>query len=116
MQSRKSTMWEFLHFAIHEEGEAPTDAALKNFDAMLDLLPIALPATEPTISTFGSICLDWDQDPDNLLSIIIQAGNKIAYAANFSGERFNGSVDFQAGGLSQKLAKPIAQWIERSNI
>ena len=114
LEARNNVMREFLHFALLEDDYEPSEGARENFDALIQLLPPSLPATEPRISSFGSICLDWDMDPDNLLSIMLQANNKITYAANFSGEKAHGSVDFQAGRLPKELLAEVAKWIRRS--
>jgi len=111
--ARAVAMLEALGWALTDDETPPSEDALRNFEVALRLLPDDLPATEPHISSFGSICLDWDKDPDNQLGIMIQAGNKIAYAAYFSGEKVNGSLDFEGSRLPEELSRHIASWIER---
>lgn len=111
LQGRNESMRQYLALAIEEDEFEPSEAALNNFESFLRMLPQGMPATEPRISYVGSICFDWDADPDNQLGIMLQANNRIAYAAYFSGEKVNGTDDFTIGRFPEELARTISRWI-----
>lgn len=78
------------------------------------LLPSDVPVVESYITPSGSLCFDWDHDPSNQLSIMLQAGGRIAYAAYFDGDRVNGSSRF-SGKLPDDLAHAVRRWQSRAS-
>lgn len=93
-----------------KEGVQVTARTVENFQRLLALLPASLPYTAPYVSEAGSLCLDWDGNPQNQLSIMIQRNGRIAFAAYFAGERVNGSANFLPDGLPQGLVDSAARW------
>lgn len=110
---RNAKIYELLRPALiagAEDEAFVTYSALENFPALLSLLPAEFPVAEPYVSHEGSICLDWYQDPENQISILLQDDNRIAYAAYFAGERVNGSADFSHGALPRELLEVADRW------
>lgn len=110
---RDSRIRSFLVKAIDEAqagGTEPKLSALENFDAFLRLLPADLPVTDPYVSESGSICFDWDFDPQCQLSVLLKDKNQIAFAAYFSGEKVHGSTRFSSHELPEILATMAKRW------
>lgn len=77
------------------------------------LVPTDVPVPECYYTPEGSICFDWDEDPQNQLSVMLQKSNRIAYAAYRAGERVHGSADF-AASLPDELVLAIRKWKQRA--
>ncbi|ATE73827.1 hypothetical protein CNO08_22165 [Lysobacter capsici] len=95
---------------VNEEFE-PSLSALDNLSAFLRLLPAELPSTEVYITPNGSICFDWDEDPNHQLSLLLKDKNQIAFAAYFSGEKVHGSTRFASHQLPEIMATVTNRWI-----
>lgn len=80
----------------------------------LSALPSDLPKVEPYVSAQGSVCFDWDEEPSNALSLLIQSDSRVAFAAYFSGERMHGTVNFDAAVLPRDLLSIINRWAVRN--
>lgn len=76
------------------------------------LLPPGLPEVGAYVSHAGSVCLDWDDDPCNTLSLIIKGDGDVGYAAYFDGEQVHGSVKF-AGSLGTVIDRVVERWVVR---
>lgn len=114
--SRDLKIKAYLADAVNEakgQGLVPAISAVGNVDRLLQLLPSEFPVTDPYISESGSICFDWDEDPENQFSILLKEGNKISYAAYFSGEKVNGAADFSRIDLPKSLLESAKRWAER---
>lgn len=107
----------YLANAIREASDQelmPAVSACVNVDRFLQLLPAELPVTDPYVSESGSICFDWDEDPESQFSILLKSENKISYAAYFSGEKVNGSAEFSRVDLPKSLLESAKRWAERA--
>lgn len=71
------------------------------------------PRSEAHILHNGSICFDWMDDPQNQLSVAIQRGNSIAYAAYFSGEKIHGVCPLTTFALSRPFDEVVKKWQRR---
>lgn len=111
---RRGAMMSFLLDASTEDGDTIHPSAWTNFETLLRLLPDEFPATEPRVGRNGSICLDWDRDSGNQFSIMLLAADRIAFAAYFSGEKVNGTADFDVERLPIALSQAALRWIDRS--
>lgn len=76
------------------------------------LLPPGLPEVEAYVSHAGSVCLDWDDNPDNTLSLIIKGDGHVGYAAYFDGEQIHDSIYF-AGSLGNSIDRVVERWVVR---
>lgn len=92
-------------------GQPVSLEAEANLPRFMRLLPPQLPCIEPYISPSGSICFDWEDDPDCQLSIMLQAGDRIAFAAYFDGERIHGNSRLPRTELPQALKAVAERWI-----
>lgn len=102
--------------AALEDATDSRQAATVEVDAVMKLgalLPADMPVVESYVTSSGSLCFDWDEDPRNQFSIILQAGGRIAYAGYFDGDRVNGSSRFGAA-LPRDLASTLERWKERN--
>lgn len=97
-----------------EDGIRVSSTAVYNFVHLLRLLPAEFPVTDPYVSHAGSICLDWDQDPNNQFSVMLLDGDRIAFSAYLAGERVNGSADFMGDQLPAQLLLAAGQWTRRA--
>lgn len=79
----------------------------------LSALPANLPTVEPYVSAQGSVCFDWDDEPSNALSLLLQSDTRLAYAAYFSGERIHGTVNLQTA-FPGELLSLINRWAVRN--
>lgn len=87
-----------------------TPSALSNFERLLQLLPQDLPLTDPYVTEAGSICLDWDDDPNCQLSVLLKDRGQVAFSAYFSGEKVNGSTRFSSLQLPESLLAVAKRW------
>lgn len=117
-RDRAQRMTKFLGMAQAEaasEGLAPNPWAIENFARVLDLLPADLPAVEPYISEVGSVCLDWDENPQCQLSVLLKERGQIAFAAYIAGESVYGSTQFSASRLPESLLETAKRWSRASH-
>lgn len=92
-----------------------TDTAIiRNAFILVTLLAPTMPVTDAYISPVGSLVFDWDEDNENMISIILLAGNRVGWAAYFSGDRVHGSANF-GGKLPEELAGAISKWRRRTS-
>lgn len=99
--------------AVAEADEAfamPAASALKNVARFIRLLPDCLPVTDAYISSSGSVSFDWDDDQTWQLSLALQSGSRIAFAAYFAGDKVHGSASFSAEKLPDELVAAIKRW------
>jgi hypothetical protein len=95
------------------QGQKVSSFGIENFKRLVDLLPAYLPVTEPYVAHTGSVTFDWDEDPQNQLALILQSSGRISFAAYFSGEKVNGSADFNGSSLPQSVVDTAARWNKR---
>src|SRR3546814_15236999 len=60
---------------------------LWNTKRFLQLLSADVPPTDAYVSEQESICFDWDENCQCQLSVMVQHGGRIAFAAYFNGDR-----------------------------
>lgn len=105
-----------LEAAVSALEEAMSEERVYSIEAFSDLamllqaLPQHLPETEAHISASGSLCFDWDEDPENQLSIILQGNGRIAFAAYFAGDRVHGTARFRSQ-LPEELEAAANKWL-----
>jgi hypothetical protein len=109
LEKREEYLRAFLATAFSGDLEGMSGGALETFLLLVERLPLDLPPVDAYVSPVGSICLDWDEDVDNQLSIICQDGKRVAWAVNFRGDRFNASVNL-VDRLPQELVSAISKW------
>lgn len=112
-RERDNQMTSLLVQAIQmaaERGDVASRTALANFESLLQLLPQDLPITDPYITESGSICLDWDENPDCQLSVLLKDRGQVAFSAYFSGEKVNGSTRFSGLQLPDSLLAVAKRW------
>lgn len=92
-----------LNKALIEEEKATkaNSATIDHFQRVMTLLPDELEASEPYVSEFGSICVDWDEDSSNLLSLVLQKDGMLSYVALLDGECVKGSEKFSGSRLPE---------------
>lgn len=114
--NRDLQMKRYLTLAIERATDnelTVSQEAYENFSRFLQLLPEGMPVTDPYVTESGSICLDWDDNPQWQLSILLKNQNRVSFAAYFSGEKVNGSADFSRSELPAQLLATASRWISR---
>lgn len=109
MYIRALNVWQQL---ADSDVELDPSISLETLKRVFACLPPGLPETEAYVSHAGSVCLDWDDNPTNTLSLIIKAGGQVAYASYFDGERSFGSFDF-SGKLHFSIDRAVERWVVR---
>lgn len=95
---------------VRKQGRLIASQTIWNAKRFLQLLPADVPPTDSYVSEQESICFDWDDDSKCQLSVMVQQGGRIAFAAYFAGDRLNGATDFLGAELSSELAAAISRW------
>src|SRR3546814_5160345 len=83
---------------------------LWNTKRFLQLLSADVPPTDAYVSEQESICFDWDENCQCQLSVMVQHGGRIAFAAYFNGDRLNGAANFTGAELPAELGAAITRW------
>lgn len=100
--------------AAFRESETPkavvSAETVENALRFQTLLPADMPPAEAYISQFGSICFDWDENKENILSVMIQKDRRIGFAAYFSGDRVHGTMAFVNGAIPDQMALAVTRW------
>lgn len=110
---RNAEMLNAINFAIdaaRENGRLIASQTVWNAKRFLQLLSADVPATDAYVSEQESICFDWDEDCQCQLSVMVQHGGRIAFAAYFTGDRLNGAANFTGAELPTELVAAISRW------
>src|SRR3546814_1686912 len=86
-----------------ESGRLIASHTLWNTKRFLQLLSADVPPTDAYVSEQESICFDWDENCQCQLSVKVQHGGRIAFAAYFNGDRLNGAANFTGAELPAAL-------------
>src|SRR3546814_7307995 len=93
-----------------ESGRLIASHTLWNTKRFLQLLSADVPPTDAYVSEQESICFDWDENCQCQLSVMVQHGGRIAFAAYFNGDRLNGAANFPGAELPAELGAAITRW------
>lgn len=97
-----------------DSGHVVAAGILERYERLIRLISDRLPVTDAYVSSNGSLCFDWDEDPSWQLSLLLQESGRLAFAAYFRGERVNGSAPFGPySSLPQSIETAISRWTER---
>src|SRR3546814_20373215 len=75
---------------------------LWNTKRFLQLLSADVPPTDAYVSEQESICFDWDENCQCKLSVMVQHGGRIAFAAYFNVDRLNGAANVTGAELPER--------------
>lgn len=108
---------QFIDSVVEASNEASEVGSALSFEwldigKLAALLPRDISVAESYITPTGSVCFDWDEDPKNQLSIVLQPGGRVGYAAYFDGDRTHGSARFGTS-LPEDLALAVRRWHRR---
>lgn len=78
------------------------------------LVSLRLPVPEASVTASRNLSFDWDDDPQNQLTIILQSDGRISYAAYFSGDRVHGIANSKGGRFPEELLAAIQKWRNRT--
>jgi hypothetical protein len=96
------------------EGVPVVFDALDAVGRLVAMLPSDMPSVaEAYVSESGCLNFDWDEDPENQLSIMLPDENSVAFAAYNEGDRVHGTVRFGAR-LPEAMAAAVRNWIDKS--
>jgi hypothetical protein len=112
MYGRAQSAWSQVQ---HSEFPVHPSISLDQVKRIFALLPPGLPDVDAYTSHAGSICLDWDANPKNVLSLIIKPYGFIGYACYFDGEKSHGSVFFE-GRLGNAIDRAVERWVIRERL
>lgn len=71
---------------------------------------LEMPPVDAYLSGEGSLCFDWDEEPDNQLSILVGANHRIAFAAYRHGVRSHGHGQMLDAQLPSEVNNALAGW------
>jgi hypothetical protein len=83
-------------------------------ESLFELLPSDLPEIDPYLSNVGSISFDWDEDPSNSLSLMLQPDGRVGFAAYFAGARFSGISTLSAVPFRRDVLPLVQRWLDNS--
>ncbi|WP_303748375.1 hypothetical protein [Stenotrophomonas pigmentata] len=112
MYGRARNVWEQVQDC---EVRVHPSISLEDVKRIFALLPPGLPEVDAYTSHLGSICLDWDNNPENVFSLIIKPNGHVGYACYFNGERTHGSIFFE-GRLGNAIDRAVERWIIREQL
>lgn len=111
---RNAVMLDALFAVAEAENMIVASQTVWNARRLLQLLPVELPPTDAHISDVESVCFDWDENPKAQLSLMVQRNNKLAFAAYFGGDRFNGAMAFNPMELPAEVSQVVRRWLRES--
>lgn len=83
-------------------------------DLAANLATLGMIAPDAHVTAARNLSFDWDDDPQNQLSIIIHADGRLSYAAYFRGDRVHGTANFEKRQFPEELLAAINKWKERA--
>ena len=89
-------------------------ASIGLLESLFELLPADLPDADPYLSNAGSISFDWDEDPSNSLSLMLQPDGRVGFAAYFDGARFSGISTLSAAPFRRDVLPLVEAWLANS--
>jgi hypothetical protein len=66
-------------------------------------------------SNSGSIAVDWDEDPENLLSLMISDAGQIGFVLSSHGEKRRGWADYDGNLLPEAVGDVVRIWKSRND-
>lgn len=104
-------VWRLLDALTQAVASDGTTVSLSAFSKTLEFmksLPIELPLPIVVVESDDEIGLDWDEDPQRVVSLTIDSSDRIGFAALFGREPLYGRVDY-VHGLPSTLQFVLAQ-------